>query len=194
VEISAALSADLKALTDLLEEPGTDLEATLQALAADTRQAVDSYLGLTMTLVIDGYPITFTTVEPVEVETSLRLPLSALGDARLLGALVFYAGKPGAFVDLAADLSFALGLSTGVVVLDEDRTPTSDPAGLTGLTGLAQMSQVNQAIGILIGRGHLPDTARTELRRLADLAQTTLHAAARQLIHTAQPHPGTEQA
>jgi hypothetical protein len=192
VEISAALSTDLKALTDLLDEPGTDLEATLQALAADTRQAVDSYLGLTMTLVIDGYPITLTTVEPVEVETSLRLPLSALGNAGLLGALVFYAGNPGAFVDLAADLSFALGLGPDVVALDQDLTPISDPAGLTGLTGLAEMSQVNQAIGILIERGHMPDSARTELHRLANLAQTTPHAAAHQLIHTARAHLASE--
>jgi len=184
MEISAVLSADLKALTDLLEEPGTDLEATLQALSADARQAVDSYLGLTMTLVIDGHPIMLTTVEPVEVATSLRLPLGALGDTGPRGALVFYAGKPGAFVDLAADLSFALGLNPGVVVLDEDLTPTTDPAGLTGLTGLAEMSQVNQAIGILIERGHVPDSARTELHRLADLAQTTLHAAAQQLIRS----------
>jgi hypothetical protein len=194
VDISAVLSADLKALTDLLDEPGTDLEALLQALSADTRQAVDSYLGLTMTLVIDGYPITLTTVEPVEVATSLRLPLSALGDTGLRGALVFYAGKPGAFVDLAADLSFALGLGPEVVTFDEDLTPISPPAGLTGLIGLDEMSQVNQAIGVLIERGHLPDSARTELHRLADLAQTSLHAAARQLIRAAQLQPATELA
>jgi hypothetical protein len=119
-------------------------------------------------------------------ETSLRLPLSALGNAGLLGALVFYAGNPGAFVDLAADLSFALGLGPDVVALDQDLTPISDPAGLTGLTGLAEMSQVNQAIGILIERGHVPHSARTELHRLANLAQTTPPAAAQQLMHTAR--------
>jgi hypothetical protein len=159
VAVSAALVADLKALTDVLDEPGIDLEALLRTVAADTRLAVDSYLGLTMTLMIDGYPITLTAIDPDDIATSLRLPLDVLGHTDPGSVLVLYAAKPGAFVDLAADLSFALGLSPNTMTLDDDLTPTSDdPAGLQGL---AEMVQVNQAIGILIERGHLPDSART---------------------------------
>jgi hypothetical protein len=185
VAVSAALVADLKALTDVLDKPGIDLEDLLRTVAADTQRAVDSYLGLTMTLIIDGYPITLTAIDPDDIATSLRLPLDVLGDAEPGSVLVLYAARPGALIDLAADLSFVLGLSPNTITLDDDLTPSNDnPAGLQGL---AEMVQVNQAIGILIERGHLPDSARTELRRLAHHAQTTLHAAAQQLIHTTQP-------
>jgi hypothetical protein len=189
MEIPAALAADLKALTDALDEPGTDLETLLHVFGADTRRAVDSYLGLTMTLIIDDFPVTLTTMDPVDVATSLRLPLNALCDVGPGSELVLYADKPGAFVDLAADLSFALGLTEGVVTLDDDLNPVSGPAGMDGLT---KMSHMKQAIGILIARGHLPDSARTELDRLANQAQTTVHIAAQQLIHTTLQPPATE--
>jgi hypothetical protein len=186
VEISAALAADLKALTDVLDEPGIDLEALLQALAVGTSAAVDSYLGLMMTLVIDSFPFTLTTMGPVDVATSLRLPLNVLCDVEPGSVLVLYASRPGAFVDLAADVGFALGLAPDVVTLDGDLSPTSDAGGLNGL---AEMSQVNQAIGILIEQGHLPDSARDELHHMAARTQTTLHAAAEELIRTAVLHP-----
>jgi hypothetical protein len=189
MEIPAALAADLKALTDALDEPGTDLETLLRTLAADARNAVDSFRGLTMTLIIDGYPITLTTMDPVDVGASLRLPLKALCDVEPGSELLLYADKPGAFVDLAADLSYALRLTPDVVTLDDDLNPASDPTRLNGLT---EMSSVNQAIGILIDRGHLPDSARTELDRLAHQAQTTLHAAAQQLIRTTPQPPAIE--
>jgi hypothetical protein len=181
MEIPAALAADLKALTDALDEPGTDLEAILRTLGADARSAVDSFRGLTMTLIIDSSPLTLTTMDPVDVATSLRLPLDALCDVEPGSELVLYADKPGAFVDLAADLSFALGLAPEVVTLDDDLNPASGPAGMVGLT---EMSHVNQAIGILIDQGHLPVSARTELDRLAQQAQTTLHVAAQRLIQS----------
>jgi hypothetical protein len=189
VEISAALAADLKALTDALDEPGVDLEHLLHAFGADTRRTVDSYLGLTMTLIFDDFPISLATMDPVDVATSLRLPLNALCDVQAGSALVLYADKPGAFVDLAADLSFALGLTPDVITLDDDLNPASSPAGIGGLT---EMSHVNQAIGILIARGHLPDNARTELDRLANQAQTTVHVAAQQLIRTTLQLPAAE--
>jgi hypothetical protein len=185
-KISAALAADLKLLTDSLDEPGIDLEALLQALAVGTSAAVDSYLGLMMTLVIDSFPFTLTTMGPVDVATSLRLPLNVLCDVEPGSVLVLYASRPGAFVDLAADVGFALGLAPDVVTLDGDLSPTSDAGGLNGL---AEMSQVNQAIGILIEQGHVPESARDELHHMAARTQTTLHAAAEELIRTAVLHP-----
>ena len=173
MEISAALVADLTSLTDSLDQPDTDLEALLRALADDTRRAVRSYLGLTMTLIVDGYPVTLTAMDefadPGDIATSALLPLPALCDAEPGSVIVFYAGKAGAFVDFAADLSFALGLGLDVIVLDEHLTP---PRAVSGLTGLVEMSQVNQAIGILIERGHTPEGARTELHRFARLARS----------------------
>jgi hypothetical protein len=189
VEISAALAADLEILTDALDEPGIDLEALLRAFAVGTSAAVDSYLGLMMTLVIDGESFTLTTMDPVAVGTSLRLPLNVLCDVELGSVLVLYASRPGAFVDLAADIGFTLGLAPDVVTLDHDLSPTSD---LAGLSGLSEMSDVNQAIGILIEQGHLPDSARDELHHMAARTQTTLHAAAEKLIRAAvlPPVPG----
>lgn len=189
MEIAAALAADLKALTDALDKPGVDLETLLHAFGAATRRNIDSFRGLTMTLIIDDFPITLTTMDPVDVATSLRLPLNALGDIQTGSVLVLYADKPGAFVDLAADLSFALGLTPDVITLDDDLNPASGPAGIGGLT---EMSHINQAIGILIDRGHLPDSAHAELDRLARQAQTTVHAAAQQLIRTTLQTPATE--
>jgi hypothetical protein len=189
VEISAALAADLEALTDALDEPGVDLETLLHAFGADTRRAIDSFRGLTMTLIIDDFPITLTTMDPVDVATSLRVPLNALCDVQAGSALVLYADKPGAFVDLTADLSFALGLTPGVVTLDDNLSPASGPAGIGGLT---EMSDVNQAIGVLIERGHLPDGARVELDRLANHLQTTVHAATQHLIRTTLQLPAAE--
>jgi hypothetical protein len=197
VDVSVALAADLNALTDALDEPRADLETLLRALGADSRKAVSSYLGLTMTLIIDGYPVTLTTIhptdppDPADAVASLRLPLSALCRADPGSMLVIYAGNAGAFVDLAADLSFALRLGPDILVLDEDLVPSSNPAGVSGL---AEMSQINQAIGILIGRGQTPDSARAELNRLADLAQTTLHAIARQLVRSPLPPPADQRA
>ncbi len=193
MDISAALAADLTALTDALAEPGIDLEALLRALAADTRAAVPSYLGLTMRLIIDDHPLTLTTMDPSPVATSLLLPLSAVGDVEPGSVMVFYAATPGAFIDIAADVSFALGLDLGEIVLDQHLTPSSDPAGLssqTGVQGLAEMSTLNQAIGILIEQGHAPEQAHAELERLAHHAQTTVAAAAQQLIHATIQQPG----
>jgi hypothetical protein len=186
MEIPAALAADLKALTDALDEPGTDLETLLRTLAADARSTVDSFRGLTMRLIIDGYPITLTTMDPVDVGASLRMPLKALCDVEPGSELLLYADKPGAFVDLAADLSYALRLTPDAVILDDDLNPASSPAGIGGLT---EMSHVNQAIGILIDQGHLPRNARTELERLAHQAETTVHAAAEHLIRTTLGRP-----
>ena len=194
MEISAALVADLTSLTDSLDQPDTDLEALLRALAEDTRRAVRSYLGLTMTLIVDGYPVTLTAMDefadPGEIATSVLLPLPAVCDAEPGSVIVFYAATAGAFVGFAADMGFALGLGLDALTLDEHRIP---PGEGSSRTGLVDMSQVNQAIGILIERGHTPERAGTELRRYARLAQITAPAAARQLIAHAR-RPGIEHA
>ena len=188
MEFSATLVADLKSLTDALDQPGTDLEALLRGLADDARRAVRSYLGLKMTLIVDGHQVTLTAMDelanPGDIATTALLPLPALIDAEPGSVIVFYAGKAGAFVDFAADLSFTLGLRLDVIVLDEHLTPPH------AVSGLNEMSQVNQAIGILIERGHTPEGARTELHHFARVAQITVRAAAQQHIHATARRPG----
>ena len=102
---------------------------------------------------------------------------------------MLYAATPGAFVDLAADLTYALQVGPDVLALDAHLTPSCDGSRLHGF---ADMTHINQAIGILIGGGRSPERAATELRRLADLAETTVRVAAHQVIHATTRRPGLE--
>ncbi len=57
-----ALCRHLGALTDARDDPRTDLQAVLAVLADDLTAVVPSFLGLSMTLHLDGDPITLTAV------------------------------------------------------------------------------------------------------------------------------------
>ena len=173
MDIPVALASDLASLTAALGTPGTDLEALLAGLSESIRLAVPSCVGLSMTVVVDGFPLTLATVDEVaEVAASMRLPLSALGVAGPGCVVVFYSANPGAFVDLAADAAFALGGDHPV--LDADLHP---PVA-TGLGGLDALSAVNRAIGFLIGEGWTSEEADAELHLRARAAGTSRHIAA----------------
>ncbi|MDP9116965.1 MAG: hypothetical protein M3O28_06855 [Actinomycetota bacterium] len=189
MDLAAALATDLTALSRALDEPDAGLETQLQTLTADLERAVDSYLGLAITINLDGRQLGFTTYIKDEassqIASSLLLPLTALTAVSSMQAgstLVFYAAPPGAFVDLAADLSFALGLDVSDVVLDQHLTT---PVAGDGFDGLQSWSDINQAIGVLIGQGHTPDAAHVELRRLAALDSGSLHHAAAVVLSSA---------
>lgn len=176
----AALARDLASLTAALGRPGTDLGSLLAGLSDRMRLTVPSYAGLSMTVVIDGRPITLGTMDRGgEVATSMRLPLSSLGAAEPGSIVVFYASQPGAFVDLAADADFALGDGHHVVALDENLHP---PPTTPGLDGLDVLSAVNRAIGRLIGDGHTPEGALVELNRRARASGVSQHAAALRVV------------
>jgi hypothetical protein len=186
VDISAALIADLALLTQALDTEGLDLEAGLRSLAADVKMAVTSYTGMTVTIALDGHEVTFTVHDTptaaASSRTSLLIPLNALTTTDPQSALVLYAATPGAFVDLAADLSYALGMEATALAFDR-HLPAPDAQSAS--TGLGTRVAIDQAVGILIGRGHTPETARDELHRLADLDHGDLRVAAERVIHTA---------
>jgi hypothetical protein len=160
---------------------------------------VSSYLGLRLTLVIDGWPVTLTAfgdIDGVGPVTSLRLSLSVLGPAfDPQSRVVFYAGTPGAFVDLAADLSYlqrwrgSAGTADAAnddgdghrpaVALDGDLPAESVAPGFSGLT---EYGTINRAVGVLIGRGHQPQRAHVTLRRAAAARGLALPAYAAQLL------------
>ncbi len=163
---SHRLSAQLGALTSALDEPGIDLQAVIAALTADVTAAVPSFLGLTMTLVLEGRSVTVMATDAdlaAAAGASLRLPLEPLAGAAPGSSVVFYAARPGAFVDLAADTCYAYGL-TEDVVLDGHLTPQSRAVQAhPGVYGSDEMRVINQAIGVLIEHGRLPDEAHEEL-------------------------------
>ena len=164
----------------------SQVEKSLASLRRDLRLAVRSSVGLTLTVLMDpDQQVTLTSIdhftEPSDIVTSLRLPLN-WATMETGSMIIFYAGVPGAFVDLAADLSYSLRLPPGTVVLDED---TAAPLSESGLTGAAESSTVNQAIGVLIDRGYTPATAGAHLRSQAGEMMLDLHHAASRVLKSA---------
>jgi len=185
VDISAALTADLALLTQALDDSGIDLEAGLRAFTADVKLAVAPSTGMTMTSALAGHEVSFTVHDEATIQpaTSLLIPLAIVTPTDAAITLLLYAATPGAFVDLAADLIYALRIEPTALVLDGHFDPS---AGSAGLTGLDEHSAINQAIGVLIGRGHTPESAQHELQRLATLDHDNLRVAAEALIISAR--------
>lgn len=176
---SSALVAGLALLSDALDDPVSDLEAVLSVLGDDLTAAIPSYLGLTCTLNVDDNPVIISTLDPsttAEVRASLLLPLR---DSGTTGSVAFFSGTAGAFIELADDARWIFG-PTGAPVLD-GYLPTSrgSPAGIRGLS---EFQDINQAVGVLIEEGHLPEDAHTELRRRAARRNQTVPEAARVVL------------
>jgi hypothetical protein len=185
VTITAALAAELEILTAALDEPGIDIAHSLRQLALDAAAAITSYLGLSVLVARSEPPFAFTVladgVVADDIRTSLRMVLQRAGDdgGRMAIAVNLYAGSPGAFVDLAADLAWLTARPLSDFVLDQHLTiSTPSDAG----TQLHAASIINQAIGVLIGRGHTPEQAHSHLDTQAAHAGTGRHAAARHIL------------
>ncbi len=143
------------------------------------------------------------------VVSSLRLPLELLNGGFEAGSrVVFYAATRGALVDLAADLTYAVGATgtnatmvryqqaSGPADSDGDRTDPGDGRwpGISldtdlppstrsfGLSGLDELSTINQAVGVMIDHGHHPDEVHATLRRHAAAASAAPHAFAVALL------------
>lgn len=192
MDLVAALAADLAELSRAIGDPAVDLEADLLAVMTDVHNAVPSYLGLRLTMTVEGRRLSFATyadgAHPSATCSSLRLPLDSVAGTDGGSSMVFYAATPGAFVDLAADLAYALQLDPSDVVLDDDEVDGGPSRGIDGLTA---WSEINRAIGVLIGRGHTTESAHDELRRLADPHGGDLRDAAASVLATARrPEPG----
>lgn len=174
------LSSHVAALVDGLGTDDDALADALTALVGHLDSAVSSYLGLRLSLVLDGFPITLTAFalggrRPV---ASLRLALPSLGPGfGPASQIMFYAGTPGTFVDLAADLAHLDERPS--VALDVELPP---PTVVPGFTGLAEYATVNRAVGVLIARGEDPDQAGATLRRRAGAAGLDVPAYSARLL------------
>jgi hypothetical protein len=188
VDLPAVVLAHIHDLATSIGDDDRDMSDALVALTTALLSTASSYCGFQLTVVDNEWPVTlaaFTDGHDVPVEASLHLPLGLVsptidGESRV----VFYAGVPGAFTDLAADLSHALGgvsvdqrssAADGadpgepgvdghrkVIMLDADLSPISRASGLTGL---AELTVVNRAIGMLVDQGHDIEQAHQLLRR-----------------------------
>lgn len=177
---SARFAADLAMLSGAIPKPGDGLESVLTSFVDDLRRAVNSFLGLTMTLAVDGHEISFTLTEhETPAGTSLHIPLRPVADLEGGSSLLLYAATPGAFVDLAADIAWILQLDPSALVLDGH---LAMPASSDSVVGLREHATINRAIGALIEGGYTPESAGVELRRRADLDGGDIPAAAQRVL------------
>jgi hypothetical protein len=199
VEFTAALAAYLAVMSQALDAPDADLNETVRRTAASVRVAVPSYVGLTVVVLRPDEPFTFTVIEPragdvgrpgdgVRSSIMIAVPGAETDSADANVAVILHAGRAGAFVDLAADLSWMTGLALADFRLDEHLDIGAEPI----YRELAEpLSVVSQAIGVLIGRGRTPRQAAIELQRRATAAGTDRYAAAQLILDTlsAKRHP-----
>ena len=179
MEIPGALLAELTALSAESTDPAFDLPGLVQALQDALLAAVPSSVGLSITIRVGLPAVTVTTLEgTATVGTSLQVPLTSLL-AEAGSAVVFYAGTPGALVDLAADLQWALHLPAEAMLLDQHLTPAS---GADPIAGLPEMSVIHRAVGALLAQGRTPEAAAEDLRTSADRSGTSVLTAAGNLI------------
>lgn len=168
------LFSDLAVPDGIAEQP-VELEKSLTALTEAVKSAAPSYRGLALSLIVDKQPISVTSAElgnTSDIATSLRVSLACVPSLSTDSQITFYASTPGTFVDLSADLSFALGSDS--LRLDED-IPS---ALISDLTGVGRLSAVNKAVGVLISHGHTSDSAQRELRHTADATHCSIQKAA----------------
>ena len=129
------MAAALAILTEALDEPGTDIAHSLHRLTLDAAAAIPSHLGLSVVVSHSDPPFTVTTLADGAVAgdicTSLHVPLPGIGAGHEPAsvAVILYAGTPGTFVDLAADLAWLTGghrptsCSTSTSPSPPDQTP-----------------------------------------------------------------------
>jgi hypothetical protein len=188
VEITAAVAADLAALTEALDEPDADLAMLLHQLAADAKVAVGTFVGLTIRMITGDQPSNLTVFEDGaasgDVKASMLIPMHGVVDgarAETTIDLILYARAPGAFTDLAADLAWLSGLDLVDFTLNQHLIiPERDE-----VDGLFARSLIDQAIGMLIARGSTPEQAERELAARAVRDGLDRHIAARQILTSA---------
>ena len=181
MDLPTALDHHLSEIVDGLENDEDSLIDALAALVTELRAAVSLYLGFRLCLVLDGWPVTLTAFPasdgPAPV-TSMRLDLAGFGGGvDPADRIVFYAGTPGTFVDLAADYAYLHDLSS--VALDVELPP---PTVVSGVTGLTELMTINRALGVLLERGQGLEQARVTLHRRAGAAGMDLPGYAARLL------------
>ncbi len=188
------ITAHLRALARRSGAPET-LSSELEELLLGVLRAAPSCLGVSLTLTRQGLPVTVTSLSLSaglrEVRSSLavQLPRRAAQDAPG-PLLVLCSGAVGALDQLRLDLLALLDLDPRKVCID---THLALPDLATEADGLAaqldDLSALNQAVGVLLDRGLLPEQGRALLDDLAAAGDTIAVAAARLLLPTTSWDP-----
>jgi hypothetical protein len=205
VKLSAVLAAQLAVLSEALAEPGSDIQATLARLMLDAAAATAAFAGISVRVHVAGRATTITTlldtVAPAQVVTSLRIPLptghtepagaagAAGGSVSGQAQVVLYATRPGALIDLAADLSWLTGQPLSALTLDSD---LADLPALLDTPSLGTERVIDQAAGVLIATGMTIQQAYTEIEHRAATTNTNQITAAQHILDqldVATPHP-----
>lgn len=183
MSVPDTLLADLAILTEALQADEPDLSGLLEQLLQVGQAAVPACGGLSITIASHGQPVTFTLldehVDAADVTTSLLLPLPLFTSTEPGSRLVLFGVRPGAFVDLAADLSQATALPLIQFSLDGHVELAATEGAPTGLT---ELRTVNQAIGVLIAQGLTLEEAVRRLHELSAARGTRLYAVAARIV------------
>ena len=115
MDLPTVLLAHLQDLTASIGQDDQELDDPIAALTTALRSTAASYCGFQLTIVNNQWPVALTAFSDghdVPVGTSLHLPLVLVSKAvDQESRVVFFAVTPGAFTDLAADLSCASAVS-----------------------------------------------------------------------------------
>jgi hypothetical protein len=168
VDISTTLLDQINDLLTGIEVDPQRLLEPLTTLRRDFRLAVRSYVGLQLTAFAGSHPVQLISMEALAdfepITASMQLSRPGVG-RNSASAVVAYATAPGAFVDLAANLSPAHQLRGGDLLLDR-HIPAPDHG--SRLRPLREASTPNRAIGVLIDSGQDPGHAEAGSQRLED--------------------------
>ncbi|BDX33516.1 hypothetical protein TUM20985_40630 [Mycobacterium antarcticum] len=194
---TAALDAELEILTAALDDPDADVANSLRWLTLSAAAAVTSYLGLSVLVAGSDPPLAFTVladgVTAGDAQASLHVDVPGVGGrtGRLAVTVTLYAGVPGAFVDLAADLAWLTKSPPSDFTMDQH---LAIPTGAVSGNPLRAATLVNQAIGVLIGRGYSPEQALGHLDAEAARARTDRRVVAQRILArlSARDEDGTE--
>lgn len=177
----ATLVSDLAALVEPSDEPAQSFHDQLQRLMTALQSGISSYLGFSLTTEGGAHPVRLQSFVSergnLVALTSLQFPLAG-AHRGLRTSVIFFAGVPGALVDLAADLDYALG-SGGPMVLDRHLD------GLvfeSGVTGLVEAAAINRALGFLLEQGYPLADGLVELQRRATSAGLAVPEVAADLL------------
>ncbi len=207
----AAPAVSFALLSTALDYAAVDLATEAAVLADAACDAVPSYLGMTVTGVTTPAP-TVLVVPPVpwlavpRASLQIMFPVdgtpaagtlldgsaSTDGDAPEV-AVTLYAAKPGAFVDLAADLAYTYSRPLTDVAIDEHLSgptpgrPANGPRDAPDEVTVGELSIINQAIGVLIGRGDASGHVADTLTGHAAAAGITVAAAAAAVLASTAP-------